>query len=108
MNLHIDATNNLKTLIRLDEKEFVKNNSRPQDQDVLGSIMDALKQSGITLGNLSSITVNPGPGSFTGSRVGVAIANSLAFALDLKVNDQEPPVLPIYSEPPRITTPKSK
>lgn len=35
---------------------------------------------------ITAIEVNTGPGSFTGTRVGVAVANALGFALDIPVN----------------------
>lgn len=38
------------------------------------------------LKDITAIEVNTGPGSFTGTRVGVAIANALGFALNIPVN----------------------
>lgn len=107
MKLSIDATDNLKTKIILNDQEFVRENALPRDQDVLGSIMSALSLQGLTLKDISMVEVNTGPGSFTGTRVGVAIANALSFALGVKVNGQEPPVTPTYNEPPHITQPKA-
>ncbi len=106
MKLYLDSTNNLKVIIRLDAQEFVSNNATPQDQDVLGFLMKTLRLQGSSLQDITQIEVNPGPGSFTGSRVGVTIANALALALNVPVNGQKPPILPIYSSPPSITTPK--
>ena len=56
--------------------------------------------------DIDELEVNPGPGSFTGTRVGVAIANMLSYALDIKVNGSMTPVEPIYSSPPSITKKK--
>lgn len=106
MKLYIDSTDNMKTLIRLDDKEFIKENATPREQDVLGFITETIQLQGRTLKDISMVEVNTGPGSFTGTRVGVAIGNALAFALRIKVNGQEPPITPIYSEGPHITTPK--
>ncbi len=36
--------------------------------------------------DVTSIEVDTGPGSFTGTRVGVAVANALGFALNIPVN----------------------
>lgn len=38
---------------------------------------------------LKGIEVETGPGSFTGLRVGVSVANSLGFALDIPVNSKK-------------------
>ncbi len=106
MKLYLDSTDNKKVVIRLDGEEFVNQYDSPREQDVLGFLMKTLRLQGHTLQDISAINVNPGPGSFTGSRVGVAIANALAFALKIKVNGKTPPILPIYSAPPNITPPK--
>ena len=96
MNLFIDSTNNLKTLIRLDDTEYLKEYSSPRDQDILAYLLEVLEKSHHTIKDITSIEVNPGPGSFTGCRLGVAIGNALAYALGLKINGQVPPILPIY------------
>jgi len=44
---------------------------------------------------IKEIKVNVGPGSFTGTRVGVAVANALGFALSIKVNGKKM-VKPVY------------
>ncbi len=102
MRLYLDSTDNKKVIIRLDAEEFINEYDSPREQDVLFFLNGLLENKNISLDDLSEIEVNPGPGSFTGSRVGVAIANALAFALKIKVNGQEPPILPVYSSPPNI------
>ncbi|OGD70670.1 hypothetical protein A3A84_01515 [Candidatus Collierbacteria bacterium RIFCSPLOWO2_01_FULL_50_23] len=106
MKLYLDSTNNRKVIVRLDNEEFTTEYATPQEQDILFFLHESLAKNGKTLDDLTEIEVNPGPGSFTGSRVGVTIANALALALKIKVNGQKPPVLPIYSSPPNITSPK--
>lgn len=103
MKLYLDSTNNKKVLIHLDGEEFSKEYTTPQEQDILLFLHETLKNKNQSLDDLTQIEVNPGPGSFTGTRVGVAIANALALALKIKINDQNPPILPIYSSPPHIT-----
>lgn len=108
MKLYLDSTDNKKVIIRLDTEEFVNEYDSPREQDVLFFLNSLLEKKNRSLDDLSEVEVNPGPGSFTGSRVGVAIANALAFALRIKVNGQDPPVLPVYSSPPNITPKPTK
>lgn len=103
MRIYIDSTDNTKTLLRINDKEFTRNVESPRDQDVLGFLVHCLQEQNIKPEDIDDIEVNPGPGSFTGTRVGVAIANALGFGLDVKVNGSMTPVEPIYSSPPSIT-----
>lgn len=106
MRIYIDSTDNTKAVIRIDDKEYTRNVESPRDQDVLGFLMHCLQEQNIKPEDIDEIEVNPGPGSFTGTRVGVAIANMLSYALDIKVNGSMTPVEPIYSAPPSITKKK--
>ncbi|OGG12164.1 tRNA (adenosine(37)-N6)-threonylcarbamoyltransferase complex dimerization subunit type 1 TsaB [Candidatus Gottesmanbacteria bacterium RBG_13_45_10] len=65
-------------------------------QMVLPLIEEILKESGITSSDISEIRVAQGPGSFTGVRVGVAIANALGTLLDIPVNGKRALALPHY------------
>lgn len=56
-----------------------------QSEELLPVIEKLLKQNKIKTENLGLIVVDVGPGSFTGTRVGVATANALAFGLDIPV-----------------------
>ena len=103
MRIYIDSTDNLKSVIRIDDKEYTRHVESPRDQDVLGFLLHCLEQKNIKPEDIDEVEVNPGPGSFTGTRVGVAIANMLSYALDIKVNGSMTPVEPIYSAPPSIT-----
>lgn len=108
MKLHIDTTKPSHIELRLGEKKWAKTYNRPQEQNLLLEIDHFLKQEKINLKDLTGIEVNPGPGTFTGTRVGVALANALAFALEIPVNGQIPPVRPKYDQPPNITKPNRK
>lgn len=103
MRIYIDSTDNTKAIVRIDDKEFIRNVESPRDQDVLGFLIHCLEEQNVKPEDIDDLEVNPGPGSFTGTRVGVAIANVLSFALDIKVNGSMTPVEPIYSSPPSIT-----
>ena len=96
MKLYIDSTNNLRTIIRLDDAEFIREYATPRDQDTLAFIVEILDQQGVSFSKLTRIEVNPGPGSFTGSRMGVTVGNALAFALDIPISGVTPPVKPVY------------
>ncbi len=103
MNLYIDSTDNKKTIIRLGEHEFTNEVASPRNQNILLFIQNSMASLGLKPADLTSIEVNPGPGSFTGSRLGVTIANALSFSLKIPVNGQNFPVEVIYSQPPSIT-----
>lgn len=78
----------------------------------------------LTIQDLEGITVFQGPGSFTGLRIGLSVANALAYGLSLPVvtaQDQawiedglaklasgadEQPVVPEYGAPVHVTVPK--
>ena len=49
---------------------------------VLPIIKDGIEQSNITLNDLNKIFIVNGPGSFTGIRVGVTVAKTIAWALN--------------------------
>jgi tRNA threonylcarbamoyladenosine biosynthesis protein TsaB len=86
----IDTTNNKEVMVglRADGKEIIKR--QPLDtrraQVVLPMVEELLKENSLHLEDISEIEVNPGPGSFTGIRVGLSIANTLGFLLNIPVN----------------------
>ncbi|WP_208434979.1 tRNA (adenosine(37)-N6)-threonylcarbamoyltransferase complex dimerization subunit type 1 TsaB [Bartonella phoceensis] len=52
-------------------------------EKLIGSIVQIIEQTNITLNQVDRIAVNIGPGSFTGVRVGVSTARALALALEI-------------------------
>ncbi len=44
-----------------------------------------LHEQGVALQDLTAVVVYQGPGSFTGLRIGISVANTLAYALDIPV-----------------------
>jgi tRNA threonylcarbamoyladenosine biosynthesis protein TsaB len=91
--LFIDTTNNKEMTVglKIDHKEFIK--KQPLDsrkaQVVLPMLEKMLKEHKLRLEDLTAIEVNPGPGSFTGIRVGLSIANTLGFLLKIPVNGEK-------------------
>lgn len=85
---------------------------------------ELLAQQGLQLGNIQAMVVYEGPGSFTGLRIGLTTANTLAYALKIPMagatgDDWEergitnilqgkgqPQVMPEYGAPVNITLPK--
>ena len=52
---------------------------------LLESVDALLREAGAQPGDLGALVVGTGPGSFTGTRIGLAVARGLALALDLPV-----------------------
>lgn len=87
-------------------------------------ISDLLNSQGKTLGSLGGIVVYQGPGSFTGLRIGITVANALAMGLNIPVvafqgsewieqgitklqnSESDYPALPEYGAPVHITQQK--
>lgn len=103
--IYIDTTSNTEIIVNLTfdgKKDEVRNVLKQRKaQVVLPIIEELLQKHGLTLQDLDSIEVNPGPGSFTGVRVGVSVANALSYALGIPVNgvnvsNSEKIVEPVY------------
>lgn len=105
MKIYLDSTDNTNVIIRLNDQEFVKSVASPRDQDILGFLYECLDKSGHNPQDISEVEVKLGPGSFTGCRVSVAIANAIGFSLGVPVNGQHKPVQPVYQQQPLITKP---
>lgn len=101
--LFIDTTSRDEVLLELEinREKFSKKNKILQNKKemVLKLIDDFLKEHKLNSQDLSEIKVNPGPGSFTGVRVGVSIANAMGFALKIPVNGKiGQTVSPVYKQ----------
>ena len=98
--LLIDTSNNkeVKVGLELNGEKFLIDQAidHRKAQAVLPLVEKLLKEHNLRLEDITNIEVNPGPGSFTGLRVGVTIANTLGFLLKIPVNGQEI-VEPVYS-----------
>ena len=74
-------------LIR-DQKVVAKsilNLQQTQSQRLMPQIVNLLDATGYQPGDLKAVAVGVGPGSFTGMRIGIATAKTLAQALDLPI-----------------------
>lgn len=103
MILYIDSRDSKHTIVKLmDQKSKIIYSQKEErglgSQVLLPLIVKVLKRNKTTLKDLSAIKVELGPGSFTGTRVGIAIANALSFALGIPVNGQSKVVIPVYAK----------
>jgi tRNA threonylcarbamoyladenosine biosynthesis protein TsaB len=102
--IKINTSDNKQITIQLeinDEKveEIFSDSKLLRSQAVLPLIEDILKKNDLTLKDLDGIDVFEGPGSFTGLRVGISIANALGFLLNVPVNGKKVGELarPVYN-----------
>lgn len=101
MILFIDTSkrDEVKVSIKLNNKVWKKVVRNVKSQNVLSFINELLKSKKLKLSDIKEIKVNTGPGSFTGLRVGVSVANALGFALKIPVNDKKAgEVHPVYDK----------
>lgn len=89
MKLLINTSDNKKIIIGLDQGCWEFETQKPQTQKLLELINKVLKKQKKGLKNLTAIELNLGPGSFTGLRVGVSVANALAWALKIPINGKK-------------------
>jgi len=90
--LYIDTGDRKRISIALDIngiRKEVNAENKKGSQVILTMIDRLLKKNGLDVHDISKIKVNTGPGSFTGLRVGVSIANSLAMALKIPINGKK-------------------
>ena len=68
----------------------ISTHRKGHSQFVLGMIEKLLKEANLSLNDLDGIVVDSGPGSFTGIRIGLGIAQGLAYGAGI-------PVIPVTS-----------
>lgn len=104
MILKIDTTKPAEVTVKLLDKNKkslgkITYTQKLGSQVLLPMIQKILKKHNLKFEDLSSVEVNPGPGSFTGTRVGIAVAMTLGFALNIPVNGKKDKiVMPIYEK----------
>lgn len=103
MKLKLDSTDSKNITVQLlDGNKVVSKlteNQKVGSQVLLPMIDKILKKNKLTPSQIKSIEVNPGPGSFTGTRVGTSIANALGFALNVPVNGKKGKIVePVYDK----------
>lgn len=99
--LYIDTTNNKEIVVGLEiagkKDEICEEVGEKRAQMVLSLIDQLLKKHDLTVQDLTAIEVNHGPGSFTGIRVGITIAQTLAKTLVIPLNGKiDYSISPVY------------
>lgn len=86
--LLIDTSDREKTVVglRVDGKTYRLTGKRVSSQILLPLIDKILKRHHLKIQDLTGVEVDLGPGSFTGLRVGVAVANTLGTFLKIPIN----------------------
>ncbi len=90
--LFIDTSDNTKTIVGLiinGEKKLNQRSLQKASQNLLPLIEQILQENNFSFRDLTAIEVNAGPGSFTGLRVGVAVANTLGSFLQIPINKKK-------------------
>lgn len=122
--LFIDtSTHNSTVAVLISDKvldKVVWNGGGELSNSLLIKIEELLKKMNISLSDISSIVVNSGPGSYTGLRIGISIANAISWSRRIPIGSAKlegnkinfltskklNPIFPIYSGPPNITESK--
>ena len=133
MILVIDTANNKNVYLGLWENKWLEMNEWSAEHNLMADIMekitDTYKKVDKSFQDTTGVIINIGPGSFTGLRIGISIANAMAYSLNIPIaglNDTENKtkllegglqklgskktfdggVFPEYGREPNITQPK--
>lgn len=91
--LYLDTSNNKEVTVGLkrDGTDEIKTQiiDHRKAQVVLPMVDEMLKKHKSRLSDISEIEIKTGPGSFTGLRVGITIANTLGFLLQIPINGKK-------------------
>jgi tRNA threonylcarbamoyladenosine biosynthesis protein TsaB len=135
MILVLDTADNEKTFVGLFDERWLSKKEWPSGRNLSADILNVLesvyKKAEKSFRDTDEIIVSSGPGSFTGLRIGLSIANTFAYSLDIpiagvpaakniedllstgkkalgKANKFEKAVIPVYGSEPNITKPEKK
>lgn len=90
INLYIDTRNNAKVSARLDVDnaifEAFSDSPTKRPESILTLVDSVCNKAQIKPSDIDEIYVEEGPGSYTGLKVGVSVANALSFSLNKKIN----------------------
>ena len=89
--LYLDTSKSgqIEVELRVDGQTYKKvSEQKFGSQVLLNLITQIVAEYGLSLQQLTAIEVHTGPGSYTGLKVGVAVANALAYSLKIPVNQK--------------------
>jgi tRNA threonylcarbamoyl adenosine modification protein YeaZ len=89
MILFIDTHDEIITIALKDKENiFVKTQESEYSHSIytMPMIESIFKENNLNIKDLEKVIVINGPGSFTGIRIGLSIAKTLAYALNIKIN----------------------
>lgn len=89
MKLYIDTSNSEKIVVGINKERYTADSKVEKSQMLLSFIDKLLKKRKKKISDIKEIEVNTGPGSFTGLRVGVSVANTIGWALRVPVNGKD-------------------
>lgn len=86
MILSFNTSDREKIIVGINGERHETESKQGASQKLLPFIVKILKKKNLGLEDIKAIEVNLGPGSFTGLRVGVAVAQTLGWVLKIPVN----------------------
>jgi len=86
MKLYIDTSSIQKAIIKFDDEVFETESRKDKSQTLLPFIEQELSKRDLTFHDITEIEIATGPGSFTGLRVGLSIAQALVWILHIPLN----------------------
>lgn len=93
MILHINTQDRkvIRVILKYNRKilDDLSEENEYGSQVLLPLITKLLKKNNLDFKDLKGIELDSGPGSFTGLKVGAAVANALAFSLKIPVNNKQ-------------------
>ena len=93
ITLHIDTREINKVVARIDNNgeqfEEVSTTETKRPESILVLIDTLLTKTKIDKSQIDEIKVEEGPGSYTGLKVGISVANALSFSLNKPVNGKK-------------------
>ncbi len=101
LSLDTSKSETTKVVLIVDGERFEKMTDAKhlRSQVVLPLIEEILNEQKLKLSDIAKIKVNAGPGSFTGLRVGLAVAQTLGKLLNIPVNGKPAGEVPVmYQE----------